>query len=196
MLRSKIIKNLICLLFILKWFNARHFEYYCKRCSLNHWKQSAQERLLTSNKRNIIRWKIYRDNKRPFYSYVWNRGWTWPCFETNLPALSCKSSYSYANQYFSLTISITKQRRFVSKQGHREPHIHSKARVLSPQLKNGLFSFRKTSIKLSLKILSLPSLKLKFMFWNQFKPLPGVCFLQRRTRDKKIAQSFLFQPEL
>ena len=35
---------------------------------------------------------------------------------------------------FSRTISITKQRRFVSKQGHRQPHIHSKARVLSPQL--------------------------------------------------------------
>ena len=32
------------------------------------------------------------------------------------------------------TISITKQRRFVSKQCHREPHIHSKARVGSPQL--------------------------------------------------------------
>ena len=31
-------------------------------------------------------------------------------------------------------ISITKQRRFVSKQGHRQPHIHSKARILSPQL--------------------------------------------------------------
>ena len=75
---------------------------------------------------------------RPFYSYAWNRGWGWPCFDTNLPALSCKSSYSYANQYFSRTISITKKRRFVSKQGHRQPHIHSKARVLSPQLKNGL----------------------------------------------------------
>ena len=72
---------------------------------------------------------------RPFYSYVWNRGWSWPCFDTNLPALSCKSSYSYANQYFSRTISLTKQRRFVSKQGHRQPHIRSKARVLSPPLK-------------------------------------------------------------
>ena len=30
-------------------------------------------------------------------------------------------------------ISLTKQRRFVSKQGHRQPHIHPKARVLSPQ---------------------------------------------------------------
>ena len=29
---------------------------------------------------------------------------------------------------------ITKQRTFVSKQGHRQPHIYSKARVLSPQL--------------------------------------------------------------
>ena len=34
---------------------------------------------------------------------------------------------------FSRTISITKQRRFVSKQHHCQPHIHSKARVRSPQ---------------------------------------------------------------
>ena len=33
---------------------------------------------------------------------------------------------------------MIKQRRFVSKQGHRQPNIHSKARVLSPQLLNGL----------------------------------------------------------
>ena len=66
-LRSNIIKNLLCLFFILKWFNARHFEYSCTRCSLNDWKQYAQrlklqERLLTVNKRNIVRWNIYRDN--------------------------------------------------------------------------------------------------------------------------------------
>ena len=72
--------------------------------------------------------------KRPIYSYGWKRGWRWPCSDTNLRALLCKSSYSYANWYFSRTISITKQRRFVSKQGHRQPHIHSKDRVLSPQL--------------------------------------------------------------
>ena len=37
-------------------------------------------------------------------------------------------------EYFSRTISITKQRRLVSKQGHRQSHIHSNARVLRPQL--------------------------------------------------------------
>ena len=31
---------------------------------------------------------------------------------------------------------MIKQRRFVSKQGYRQPNIHSKARVLSPQLLN------------------------------------------------------------
>ena len=41
---------------------------------------------------------------RAFYSYGWKQGWRWPCFDTNLPALLCKSSYSYANQYFSRTI--------------------------------------------------------------------------------------------
>ena len=33
-----------------------------------------------------------------------------------------------------LLISIRKGRRFVSKQGQPQPHIHSKARILSPQL--------------------------------------------------------------
>ena len=66
-LRSNIIRNLLCLFFILKWFNARHFDYSGKRCSLNDWKQSAQrlklqERLLIINKRNLIRWNIYRDD--------------------------------------------------------------------------------------------------------------------------------------
>ena len=35
---------------------------------------------------------------------------------------------------FFKAMSITKQKRFVSKQGHRQPHIHWKAWVLSPQL--------------------------------------------------------------
>ena len=68
-LRPNIIKNLLCLFFILKRFilNVRHFEYSGKRCLLNDWKQSAQrlklqERVLTINKRNIIRWNIYRDD--------------------------------------------------------------------------------------------------------------------------------------
>ena len=63
-------------------------------------------------------------SNRPFYSCVWKRDWGWPCFDTNLSALLCKSSYSYANYYFSRTISITKQRRFVSKQGHPQPRFH------------------------------------------------------------------------
>ena len=82
----------------------------------------------------IIKAATVVPSARPFYSYGWKRVWSWPCFDTNLPVLLCKSSYSYANKYFSRKISITKQRRFVSKQGHRQPHIHSKARVLSPQL--------------------------------------------------------------
>ena len=49
--------------FILKRFNAQHFEYSGKRCSLNDWKQSAQRLKLQEtvpiiNKRNIIRWNI------------------------------------------------------------------------------------------------------------------------------------------
>ena len=75
-LSSNIIKKLLCLFFYLMvyrcvifnsvWY-ARHFEYSCKRCSLNDSKQTAerlklQKRLPTINKRNIIRWNIYSDN--------------------------------------------------------------------------------------------------------------------------------------
>ena len=53
-----------CVIFKSVWY-ARHFEYSCKQCSLNDWKQTAQrlkwqKRLLTINKRTIIRWNIYR----------------------------------------------------------------------------------------------------------------------------------------
>ena len=81
-LRSNIIKNSLCLFFYLMvlslctifksvWY-ARHFKYSCKRSSLNDWRQTAQplklqERPLTINRRNIIRWNIlYRGNN--FYS--------------------------------------------------------------------------------------------------------------------------------
>ena len=42
-LRSNIIKNLLCLFFMSKSFNARHFEYSVKRCSLNDWKQYSRQ---------------------------------------------------------------------------------------------------------------------------------------------------------
>ena len=38
---------------------------------------------------------FFHYNKRPFYSYGWKWCRRWPCFDTNLPALLCKSSYSY-----------------------------------------------------------------------------------------------------
>ena len=33
-------------------------------------------------------------------SYTWKRGLSWPCFDTTLPALLCKSCCSYATWYF------------------------------------------------------------------------------------------------
>ena len=33
----------------------------------------------------------------PFYGYRWKRGWSWPCFDTTLPALLCQSCRSYDN---------------------------------------------------------------------------------------------------
>ena len=49
---------------------------------------------------------------------------------------------------------MTKQ-RFVSKQGHRQPHIHSKARERGPQLLNGLLSLT-NDLDIERKILSKP----------------------------------------
>ena len=37
------------------------------------------------------------------------------------------------NSIFKKIISITKGRRFVSKQDQPQPNVHSKARILSPQ---------------------------------------------------------------
>jgi len=135
-------------------------------------------------------------NNRPFYSYVWNRGWSWPCFDTNLPALSCKSSYSYANQYFSRTISITKQRRFASKQGHRQPHIHSKARVLSPQLKNGLLLFSCSLCCLLGNLAQIIEYNLLFdkdivLYFEGLQEL-GLCFFINVSSTFPIALSPLF----
>ena len=36
--------------------------------------------------------------------------------------------------FFFNKISIRKRKRFVSKQGQPQPHVHSKARILAPQL--------------------------------------------------------------
>ena len=36
--------------------------------------------------------------------------------------------------FFFSKISIRKRKRFVSKQGQPQPHVHSKARILCPQL--------------------------------------------------------------
>ena len=79
-LRFNIIKNLLCLFFFLfkgfitmcnlkkRSIRAAFWVNSCKRCQfMNDWKQTAQrlklqERPLTINKRNIIRWNIYGDN--------------------------------------------------------------------------------------------------------------------------------------
>ena len=50
--------------------------------------------------------------------------------------------------------------------------------------------FQEDKYKMSLKI---PSLKAYVYVLSR---LPGVCFFQRRTGGKKIAQTFLLQPEL
>ena len=73
--RFNIIKNLLYLFFISWFYNyvilksvwyARHFEYSCERCSwtTENKRQSDEncKRLLTINKRNSIRWNIYRNN--------------------------------------------------------------------------------------------------------------------------------------
>ena len=41
--------------------------------------------------------KMHECKNSPFYSCRWKRGWSWPCFDTTLPPLLCKSCLSYAN---------------------------------------------------------------------------------------------------
>ena len=74
-LRFNIIKNLLCF-FLFKGFITmcnlkkrltRAAFWVLLQASMNDWQQTEQrlklqERLLTINKRNIIRWNIYRDN--------------------------------------------------------------------------------------------------------------------------------------
>ena len=80
-LRFNIIKNLLCLSFLFNGFitmcNLKKrliraaFWVLLRVMFMNNWKQTAQrlklqERPLTINKRNIIRWNIYRDNNLSF----------------------------------------------------------------------------------------------------------------------------------
>ena len=105
-----------------------------KLCSSNAWWPIAPNFCYWATRKNffcieIMCWAPWISEhwgpfNRPFYSCAWKRGWGWPSFDTNLSALWCKSSYSYANYYFSRTISIRKQRRFVSKQGDPQPRFH------------------------------------------------------------------------
>ena len=69
--------------------------------------------------------------QRWLYSRVaWKRGNYDPFFSPPNAFNSNSPFYSYRWK---------QGKRFVSKQGHPQPHINSKARTLSPQLWNGLF---------------------------------------------------------
>ena len=132
--------------FVKQIFDAAHTSLVCIR-SCDSREQNSWFRLLqvssptvkflkTSVKKNIHNDPklVWGPKSSPFYSYRWKRGQSWPCFDTSLLALLCKSCCSYANLYFSSITFTTKGRRFVSKQGQPQPHVHSKARLLSPQL--------------------------------------------------------------
>ena len=87
-LRFNIIKNLLCLFFLLNGFITmcnlkkrliRAAFWVLLQAIMNDWKQTAQrlklqERLLKINKGNIIRWNIYRDNN------LHSRGQVLKCF--------------------------------------------------------------------------------------------------------------------
>ena len=83
----------------------------------------------------------YFHHNRPFYSYVWKRGWSWPCFDSTF-------ILHYVNQVILMLTRIRKD-NFHNKA--KEVCIktrltsashswHKKARVLSPQLQNSLLS--------------------------------------------------------
>ena len=70
----------------------------------------------------------------PFYSYRCKRGWSCRCFGTNLPDYYANYVVLMLTRSLLRIISIRKGKRFVSKQGQAQPHVHSKARMLRPQL--------------------------------------------------------------
>ena len=73
---------------------------YCKTSSI-HFPPIAAERLVFADKYTVYSFFLYSketvESILPLYSYWWKRGWSWPCFNTTLPALLCKSCYSYAD---------------------------------------------------------------------------------------------------
>ena len=87
------------------------------------WINFSNVALLRSKKGNTL-----------FDSYRWKGRWSWPCFDTTLSALLCKSFCSYANWHFLSIICTRKGKRSVSKQGPPQPHVLSKAGILSSQL--------------------------------------------------------------
>ena len=60
---------------------------------------------------------------------------------------------------------LRKTRRFVTKQGHCQPHFYSKARALSTQLQNGLSFYFKAD--------KTPISPQSFCFSLQLQSLPG-----------------------
>ena len=86
-------------------------------------------------KRAMARERLFcTPRNSPFYSYRWKRGWSWRCFGTNLPDYYANYVVLMLTRILLSIISIRKGKRFVSKQGQAQPHVHSKARMLSPQL--------------------------------------------------------------
>ena len=117
------------------WKLQRCFGFFC---SVNHLSGPLRKHMFiwTSLKSHGL-WFADFDQfvyNSPFYSYRWKQGCSWPCFDTNLLALLCKSGFSYAKYEFFRIISIRKGKRFVSKHGQSQPHVYSKARILSSQL--------------------------------------------------------------
>ena len=73
---------------------------------------------------------------RPCFCYRWTRGWSWrPCLWYNTLLRYYVNYVVLMLLYFLSIISMRKGKRLLSKQGQPQPHVHSKARILSTIVK-------------------------------------------------------------
>ena len=117
------------------------------------------------------------------------------CFETLL--LLCKLAF------FNYTFhkNIRRQKRFVSKQGQPRPHTQLKARLLTEQLKNGLFLRLHYSVhyyRLAILPIAILTLFVKYVFPSQICAIPlqpylyssGSCFILHRFKTHKTNKQY------
>ena len=117
------------------------------------------------------------------------------CFETLL--LLCKLAFFNYNFHKNLR----RQKRFVSKQGQPRPHTQLMARLLTEQLKNGIFLRLHYSVhyyRLAILPIGILTLFVKYVFPWQICAIPlqpylyssASCFTLHRFKTKKTNKQY------